>query len=114
VEANLKYLVRDRLGRPLVSGSEDERTSVLSRDHTILVTFSGLITITDGKWTTYHKMAKDKVNQFSQLTHAQRISSRAMPSFRYLLIGNLPFGLSSSRWTTPSGLFILPSGETLW
>lgn len=33
-----------------------------SRDHTIFVSGSNLVTITGGKWTTYRKMAKDAVN----------------------------------------------------
>jgi len=49
--------------RPLVSGVEDEDTAKLSRDHTVLVSESGLVTVTGGKWTTYRKMAQDVVNQ---------------------------------------------------
>jgi glycerol-3-phosphate dehydrogenase len=37
-------------------------TSILSRDHTIVVSHGGLVTITGGKWTTYRKMAKDAVD----------------------------------------------------
>ena len=48
--------------RPLVAG-DSSNTAVLSRDHTILVGTSGLITITGGKWTTYRKMAEDVVDQ---------------------------------------------------
>lgn len=48
--------------RPLVKSSNSGGpTSLLSRDHTIMVNPSGLITITGGKWTTYRKMAKDAV-----------------------------------------------------
>ncbi|MEP6711794.1 MAG: glycerol-3-phosphate dehydrogenase C-terminal domain-containing protein [Ferruginibacter sp.] len=36
---------------------------MLPRDHTIIVSESGLITITGGKWTTYRKMAKDVINK---------------------------------------------------
>ncbi len=49
--------------RPLVKGEGAESTAALSRDHTILVAQSGLITVTGGKWTTYRKMAEDTVNQ---------------------------------------------------
>ena len=49
--------------RPLV-GSEDEAdTASLSRDHTLLISESGLVTIAGGKWTTYRKMAEDTVDQ---------------------------------------------------
>lgn len=49
--------------RPLVSAGKGKRTSSLSRDHTIHVSRSGLITITGGKWTTYRKMAEDVINE---------------------------------------------------
>jgi glycerol-3-phosphate dehydrogenase len=48
--------------RPLVGGGEGESTAALSRDHTINVSRSGLLTITGGKWTTYRKMAEDTVD----------------------------------------------------
>lgn len=48
--------------RPLVRSSNSGNTSILSRDHTIVVAPSGLVTITGGKWTTYRKMAKDAVD----------------------------------------------------
>lgn len=48
--------------RPLVKTSNIGSTALASRDHTILVSKSSLITITGGKWTTYRKMAKDAVN----------------------------------------------------
>lgn len=48
--------------RPLVKTSNKGNTALASRDHTILVSSSNLITITGGKWTTYRKMAKDAVN----------------------------------------------------
>jgi glycerol-3-phosphate dehydrogenase len=48
--------------RPLVKSSNTGNTSILSRDHTIVVSGGGLVTITGGKWTTYRKMAKDAVD----------------------------------------------------
>lgn len=48
--------------RPLVKRKDAKKTSVLSRDHTILISSSSLITVTGGKWTTYRKMAEDVVN----------------------------------------------------
>ncbi|HLU82434.1 MAG TPA: glycerol-3-phosphate dehydrogenase C-terminal domain-containing protein, partial [Trueperaceae bacterium] len=45
-------------GSPKTNGS----TARLSRDHTIVVSRSGLVTITGGKWTTYRKMAEDVVD----------------------------------------------------
>lgn len=48
--------------RPLVKTKGVTNTSMLSRDHVIIVSLSDLITITGGKWTTYRKMAEDAVN----------------------------------------------------
>ncbi len=53
--------------RPLVKHGASKNTAVLSRDHTILVSPSGLITITGGKWTTYRKMAEDVVNRAEEV-----------------------------------------------
>jgi len=41
--------------RPLVKQQGKKKTSLLSRDHAILVSSSGLVSITGGKWTTYRK-----------------------------------------------------------
>jgi glycerol-3-phosphate dehydrogenase len=49
--------------RPLVKGGDARSTAALSRDHTILISNSGLLTIAGGKWTTYRKMAEDAVDQ---------------------------------------------------
>ena len=49
--------------RPLVKSGDSANTAALSRDHTILVAQSGLITVTGGKWTTYRKMGEDVVDQ---------------------------------------------------
>jgi glycerol-3-phosphate dehydrogenase len=47
--------------RPLVKPPQDEgdNTKALSREHTVLVSRSGLVTVTGGKWTTYRAMAED-------------------------------------------------------
>ncbi len=49
--------------RPLVRVDDAKSTAAISRDHTILISNSGLLTITGGKWTTYRKMAQDAVDQ---------------------------------------------------
>ena len=51
--------------RPLVKPSEDDagNTKALSREHTIAVSPSGLLTVTGGKWTTYRAMAEDVMEQ---------------------------------------------------
>ncbi len=47
--------------RPLVKpvGDDAEATKSISREHTVLVSKTGLVTVTGGKWTTYRAMAED-------------------------------------------------------
>ena len=47
--------------RPLVKPQDDDgdNTKSLSREHTVLASRSGLVTVTGGKWTTYRAMAED-------------------------------------------------------
>lgn len=47
--------------RPLVRPADGEagNTKSVSREHTVLVADSGLVTVTGGKWTTYRAMAED-------------------------------------------------------
>src|SRR5205807_7336581 len=48
--------------RPLVRTGDVSNTAALSRDHTIEISSSGLLTIAGGKWTTYRHMAEDAVD----------------------------------------------------
>ena len=59
--------------RPLSrAGSAAGQTSALSRDHTIRVEPSGILTITGGKWTTYRRMAQDTVNRAADVVEKDR------------------------------------------
>ncbi|MEW5978531.1 MAG: glycerol-3-phosphate dehydrogenase/oxidase [Acidobacteriota bacterium] len=49
--------------RPLVAKQSGTNTAALSRDHTLLISTSGLVTVTGGKWTTYRKMGQDTIDQ---------------------------------------------------
>ena len=49
--------------RPLVKGGDGAHTAAMSRDHTIHIGSSGLVTIAGGKWTTYRHMAEECVDQ---------------------------------------------------
>ena len=55
--------------RPLVKAGDRTNTATLSRDHTIHIDHSGLLSIAGGKWTTYRNMAEDCVNQAAILAH---------------------------------------------
>ncbi len=47
--------------RPLVKPPKDESgsTKKISREHTVLISQSNMVTVTGGKWTTYRAMAQD-------------------------------------------------------
>jgi glycerol-3-phosphate dehydrogenase len=50
--------------RPLAAPQNDkQKTKEISRSHKLMVSASGLITITGGKWTTYRQMAEETVDQ---------------------------------------------------
>jgi len=53
--------------RPLVRTDTGSDTASLSRDHTLLVESSGLVSIAGGKWTTYRKMGEDTVTAAAQI-----------------------------------------------
>jgi len=66
--------------RPLVKSSS-RKTAELARDHLIVVSESGLVTVTGGKWTTYRRMAEDTVNT---------AIARGKLAERSCVTGNLP------------------------
>lgn len=54
--------------RPLAApGKDTDSTKEISRSHKLIISKSGLITITGGKWTTYRKMAMDVVDKAIEL-----------------------------------------------
>ncbi len=55
--------------RPLAAPKKgEETTKEISRDHKLLVSDSGLVTITGGKWTTYRKMAEETIDMAISLS----------------------------------------------
>lgn len=59
--------------RPLATPQkEGKSTKEISRSHKIIVSDSGLITITGGKWTTYRRMAEDTVDRAISLGQLER------------------------------------------
>ena len=60
--------------RPLVKS--DQATSRTPRDHALLVSPSGLVSISGGKWTTYRKMGEDTVNTAERVAHLPPRASR--------------------------------------
>ncbi|WP_305045608.1 FAD-dependent oxidoreductase [Geoalkalibacter sp.] len=49
--------------RPLLDDPRAADTAHLTRDYSIQISSTGLLTIVGGKWTTYRKMAQDAVDQ---------------------------------------------------
>ncbi|TDI67177.1 MAG: glycerol-3-phosphate dehydrogenase/oxidase [Bacteroidetes bacterium] len=49
--------------RPLAATEDDNHTKEISRSHQLMVSLSGLITVSGGKWTTYRKMGEDTVDK---------------------------------------------------
>lgn len=79
--------------RPLAYPAKDTgSTKEISRSHKLIVSPSGLITITGGKWTTYRKMAMDVIDRAIQLK--QLVS-------RPCITAKLP--IYGSDLATPSG-----------
>jgi glycerol-3-phosphate dehydrogenase len=73
--------------RPLVKPHDEngDNTKALSREHTILVSKSGLLTVTGGKWTTYRAMAEDVLERAFE---AQLLEARPGGVTEYLpLVG---------------------------
>ncbi|MGD0348513.1 MAG: glycerol-3-phosphate dehydrogenase/oxidase [Terracidiphilus sp.] len=63
--------------RPLVRKGH-AKTSKLSRDHTILVSPTGLVTVTGGKWTTYRRMGQDTIDRAVQVAALLKSPSRTL------------------------------------
>ncbi len=61
--------------RPLVRSAHSTSTASISRDHTIHLDSSGLLSIAGGKWTTYRRMAEDCVDQAATLGQLPRMAA---------------------------------------
>jgi glycerol-3-phosphate dehydrogenase len=63
--------------RPLVRKGHG-KTSKLSRDHTILVSKTGIVTVTGGKWTTYRRMGQDAIDHAAEVAGLPKAPSRTL------------------------------------
>lgn len=79
--------------RPLVRPSQDEAgaTRSISREHTVQVSPSGLVTVTGGKWTTYRAMAEDVLAHCAEhgLLEPQGIKAKESVTTNLRLVGAL-------------------------
>jgi glycerol-3-phosphate dehydrogenase len=77
--------------RPLVKAATSGRTADLSRQHKVLVSESGVVTITGGKLTTYREMAEDTLDAvLEQLGDAPRSARRCRTRSMVLRGGDGP------------------------
>jgi len=90
--------------RPLVKPQDDDgdNTKGLSREHTVLVSRSNLVTVTGGKWTTYRAMAEDVLQKcFDRALLANR---PAGVTANLRLVGAGPEGAPQASLEAPPGL----------
>lgn len=78
--------------RPLVKPADQGNgaTRGVSREHTVLVDRTGLVTVTGGKWTTYRAMAEDVLGHCQQAGLLARLSTCVTAKLRlvgYVLPG---------------------------
>jgi len=68
--------------RPLAAPQDGStETKEISRSHKLMVSLSGLVTITGGKWTTYRKMAQDTIDKAALIAGLEdrKCATRRMP-----------------------------------
>ena len=77
--------------RPLVApDNKEQSTKEVSRSHKIIVSETGLITITGGKWTTYRKIAEDIVDKAIEV---HKLRKRKCKSKNLTIHGNKKNGI---------------------
>jgi glycerol-3-phosphate dehydrogenase len=97
--------------RPLVKNDRSSRTASLSRDHSISVSDSGLVTIRGGKWTTVRKMAEDCVDRSiaSAKLRAGQCRTRTTPLHAITDTNSI----ASKKPSNKAGSFVSPDGPEL-
>ena len=90
--------------RPLVKplGEDGDDTKQLSREHTVLVSRSGLVTVTGGKWTTYRAMAEDVLEKCADKHLLERTPPGVTANLK--LVGGERVDGSRARLSEPQGL----------
>ncbi len=108
--------------RPLIKAQPGEDTKRLSREHTIVVSGRGLVTLAGGKWTTYRRMGQDVVDRAAEVAGlppapsrtedlklhgwaerldvhgSDRKAIRALPGAEAPLHPDLPYNEAEVRW----------------
>ncbi len=87
--------------RPLVKHQDEQDTKTLSREHTVAVSRSGLVTVTGGKWTTYRVMAEDVLSACEQANLLKKLPACTTTQVRMV-------GAAQAR--DPAASLCLPPG----
>lgn len=89
--------------RPLVKPPDDDgaNTKGLSREHTVLASRSGLITVTGGKWTTYRAMAEDVLEKCFEQSLLKRVEAGVTTDLQ--LVGAVGSGADRPRMCDAPG-----------
>lgn len=91
--------LRPLVANPSTQGGASSRS--LSREHTILVDPSGLVTVTGGKWTTYRSMAEDVMN--TCVAHGLLPQRPGGRTASHRLVGAPASGAAAVSLTQPPG-----------
>ncbi|MHA7129858.1 glycerol-3-phosphate dehydrogenase/oxidase [Algoriphagus namhaensis] len=68
--------------RPLARPEEGStKTKEISRSHKIILSDSGLVTLTGGKWTTFRRMGEDTLDYFEKVTSIKPAASTSASMF---------------------------------
>ncbi len=79
--------------RPLARPKEGStKTKEISRSHKVIISESGLVTLTGGKWTTFRKMGEDTVDYFKQITGESPSESNSLDMKIHGFTDRLPEG----------------------
>jgi glycerol-3-phosphate dehydrogenase len=95
--------------RPLIhpDNTDEKNTSALSREHAVLVSPGGLITVAGGKWTTYRLMAEQVIDRAIEVAS---LPAAACPT-RTLKLHGCPSGPVSDAYGTDAPLIAALPGQ---
>jgi glycerol-3-phosphate dehydrogenase len=92
--------------RPLVKAADDDGddTKTISREHTVAISQSGLVTVTGGKWTTYRAMADDVLEKCQEAGLLPTLKGSTTAHHR--LVGAPPLGVTTTSISQPPGIHL--------
>lgn len=92
--------------RPLVKPAQGDGqgTKAISREHTVRISPSGLVTVTGGKWTTYRAMAADVLGQCQQAGLLKALP--ACTTAHHRLVGAPESATTQIRLSEPPGIHL--------